>query len=83
MSKAMQYEIGNPLTAERMTRHVLAAALYAPLRVVLYQDASGRAIFEYDRPSSLFGQFDHERMTQVARELDAELEAVLQAAGGG
>ena len=83
ISKAIQYEIGNPLTAERMTRHVLAAALYAPLRVVLYEDASGRAIFEYDRPSSLFGQFDDEQVTQVGRELDAELETVLQAAGGG
>ena len=82
-SKAMQYEIGNPLTAERMTRNVLAAALYAPLRVVLYEGASGRAIFEYDRPSSLFGQFDDEQVTQVGRELDVELETVLQAAGGG
>lgn len=81
-SKAMQYEIGNPLTAERMTRHVLPAALYAPLRVVLYEDAAGRAIFEYDRPSTLFGQFDDERVTQVGRELDTELETVLQAAGG-
>ena len=80
MAKAMQYEIGNPLTAERMTRHVLAAALYAPLRVVLYEDASGRAIFEYDLPSSLFGQFGDERVTEVGRELDAELQAVLQAA---
>ena len=79
-AKAMQDEIGNPLTAERITRHVLAAALYAPLRVVLYEDASGRAIFEYDLPSSLFGQFGDERVTQVGRELDAELEAVLQAA---
>jgi hypothetical protein len=26
-SKAMQYEIGNPLTAELMTRHQLAAGL--------------------------------------------------------
>jgi hypothetical protein len=79
-AKAMQYEIGNPLTAERMTRHVLAAALYAPLRVVLYEDASGHAIFEYDLPSSLFGQFGDERVTQVARELDVELEALLYAA---
>ena len=79
----MQYEIGNPLTAERMTRHVLAAGLYAPLRVVLYEDASGRAIFEYDRPSSLFEQFEDARVTQVGRELDAELETILQAASGG
>jgi hypothetical protein len=32
---AMQYDIGNPLTASKMTRHQLPAALYAPLRVVL------------------------------------------------
>ena len=81
-AKAMQYEIGNPLTAERMTRHVLAAALYAPLRVVLYEDVSGRAIFEYDLPSSLFAQFGDERVTDVGRELDEELEAVLRTASG-
>ncbi len=76
----MQYEIGNPLTAERMTRHVLAAGLYAPLRVVLYEDESGKAIFEYDLPSSLFSQFGDEQVAQVGRELDAELEAALQSA---
>jgi hypothetical protein len=38
---ARQYEIGNPLTASKMTRHQLAAALYAPLRVVLYEDGNG------------------------------------------
>jgi len=81
-SKAMQYEIGNPLTAERMTRHVLGAGLYAPLRVLLYEDESGKAIFEYDLPSSLFGQFGDQRVAEVGRELDAELESVLQAASG-
>jgi len=29
---ALQYDIGNPLTASKMTRHQLPAALYAPLR---------------------------------------------------
>src|SRR6516165_1488221 len=48
--KAVQYEIGNPLTATRMTRHRMAAALYAPLRVLLYENETGRAVFEYDRP---------------------------------
>jgi hypothetical protein len=32
-----------------MTRHQLPAALYAPLRVVLYEDGNGRGIFEYVR----------------------------------
>jgi hypothetical protein len=80
--KALQFEIGNPLTAESMTRNQLGAALYAPLRVVLYEDPRGRAIFEYDRPSSFFGQFGDERVAAVGRELEAELEAALTAAAG-
>jgi uncharacterized protein (DUF302 family) len=75
--KAVQYEIGNPLTATRMTQHQLPAALYAPLRVLLYEDEAGHAVFEYDRPSSLFGQFGDHRVTAVARELDVSLENML------
>jgi len=80
--KAVQYEIGNPLTASRMTQHQLPASLYAPLRVLLYENEAGRAVFEYDRPSSLFGQFGDERVTAVGCELDAKLESVLVKAAG-
>ncbi|MEJ1969461.1 MAG: DUF302 domain-containing protein [Rhizomicrobium sp.] len=80
--KALQFEIGNPLTAERMTRHRLAAGLYAPLRIVLYEDEQGRAVFEYDLPSSLFNQFGHDRIAETGRELDEELKQVLMAAAG-
>jgi uncharacterized protein (DUF302 family) len=75
---ALQYEIGNPLTASKMTRHRLPAALYAPLRVVLLEDEQGRGIFEYDKPSSFFGQYGDERVTEVGRYLDDTLEAVLR-----
>jgi uncharacterized protein (DUF302 family) len=75
---ALQYEIGNPLTATKMTHHQLPAALYAPLRVVLFEDEQGRGIFEYDRPSSFFGQYGDNRVTEVGRYLDAALEAVLR-----
>src|SRR3974390_411503 len=74
---ALQYDIGNPLTASKMTRHQLSAALYAPLRVVLFEDEQGRAIFEYDKPSSFFGQYGDERVTEVGRYLDATLRAFL------
>ena len=74
---AVQYDIGNPLTASKMTRYQLPAALYAPLRVVLFEDEQGGGIFEYDRPSSFFSQFGDERVTEVGRYLDATLEAVL------
>jgi uncharacterized protein (DUF302 family) len=75
---ALQYDIGNPLTASKMTRHQLPAALYAPLRVVLFEDEQGRGVFEYDKPSSFFGQYGDERVTEVGRYLDATQEAVLR-----
>jgi uncharacterized protein (DUF302 family) len=75
---ALQYEIGNPRTASKLTRHQLAAALYAPLRVALFEDEQGRGIFEYDRPSSFFGQYGDERVTEVGWYLDVALEAVLR-----
>jgi uncharacterized protein (DUF302 family) len=75
---ALQYEIGNPHTASKMTRHRLAAGLYAPLRVILYEDETGGSVLEYDRPSSLFGQYGDERVTEVGRSLDAALEAALR-----
>jgi uncharacterized protein (DUF302 family) len=77
---AVQYEIGNPLTASKMTHHQLPAALNAPLRVVLFEDEQGCGVFEYDRPSSFFGQFGDEAVTDVGRYLDAALEAVLRKA---
>ena len=80
--KAIQFEIGNPLTAERMTRHRLAAGLYAPLRIVLYEDGHGRAVFEYDLPSSLLSQFGDEQVAKAGRGLDEALKQVLMAAAG-
>jgi uncharacterized protein (DUF302 family) len=74
---ALQYDIGNPITASLMTRHRLAAALYAPIRVVLYENDAGHGVFEYDRPSTTFGQFGDERVTTIARGLDAALTRAL------
>jgi hypothetical protein len=78
---ALQYDIGNPLTASLMVRYQLAAALYAPIRVVLYENDAGHGVFEYDQPSTTFGQFGDEQVTAVARGLDAALSrALLRAA---
>jgi uncharacterized protein (DUF302 family) len=74
---ALQYDIGNPITASLMTTHQLAAALYPPIRVVLYENATGHGVFEYDQPSTTFGQFGDEQVTAVARGLDVALERVL------
>jgi hypothetical protein len=74
---AVQYEIGNPITATKMTRHALGASLYAPLRITLLESDDGVGRFEYDLPSSLFGQFCDDRVLDVGRYLDRELETVL------
>jgi hypothetical protein len=63
-----------------MTRLRLSAALYAPIRVLLREDASGGAAFEYDRPKSVFGQFNDAGVDAVAEKLDRDLQAILQRA---
>jgi uncharacterized protein (DUF302 family) len=75
--KAVQYEIGNPMTATEMTRHRIEASLYAPLRVTLYESEGGGCTFAYDQPSTLFGQFGDTRVSAVAHRLDQELKAAL------
>ncbi len=79
---ALQFEIGNPLTASKMTRYRLEATLYAPLRIALFEDAQGRGVFEYDKPSCFFGQFGDERVAEVGRMLDEEIDAALRLAAG-
>jgi uncharacterized protein (DUF302 family) len=75
--KAVQYLLGNPLFAVRMTQHDVRAALYAPLRVLVYEDEGGKTCVEYDRPSSLFGQFGNPKVTEVATMLDRKLEQLV------
>ncbi|MBE7196858.1 MAG: DUF302 domain-containing protein [Parafilimonas terrae] len=78
--KAVQYDIGNPLTAASMTRHEVSAALYAPIRVLLREDTGGGVAFEYDRPASTFGQFGNPQVDAAAGKLDELLRSVLAAA---
>ena len=77
--KAIQYVVGNPLFALQMTQHDIRASLYAPLRVLIYEDEQGKTCVEYDRPSSLFGQFGNDRISPTATMLDRKLEALVSA----
>jgi hypothetical protein len=54
-----------------MTEHQLSAALYAPIRVLLRESPEeGVVAFEYDRPASVFGQFNNADVNKVAEELE-------------
>ena len=63
-----------------MTQHDIRASLCAPLRMLLYENEEGKTCLEYDRPSSLFGQFQNERISPTAAMLDKKLEAMIAAA---
>jgi hypothetical protein len=46
---------------------------------MLYEDGEGQTCVEYDRPSSLFGQFGNDRISPTAAMLDRKLEALVSA----
>jgi len=76
--RAIQNVVGNPLFALEMTQHEIRDSLYAPLRVLIYEDGSGKTCVEYDKPSTLFGQFGNAQATEVARMLDRKLEDLVR-----
>lgn len=76
-SKASQYTIGNPLLAVQMSRHMPEAALYAPLKLVVYEDEEGKTFVAYDSFVSQLVQYQREEITQVARTVEQKLEALV------
>ncbi len=71
------YYIGNILSASEMTRQIRGAGLYAPLRAVVYQNASGGTTIEYDQPSSLFGQFHNPTTDAMGASLDERISKLM------
>lgn len=68
------------LVCSQMTQHELAAGLYAPLRIMLYENKAGTATLEYDQPPTLFGQYGNESVTAVAKDLDQRIYDAFEAA---
>jgi hypothetical protein len=46
------------------------------VRLLLYETEGGQTCVEYDRPSSIFGQFGDDRIALVAASLDEKLAAL-------
>ncbi|MDQ1453216.1 MAG: hypothetical protein QOK38_3082 [Acidobacteriaceae bacterium] len=67
------YYLGNVVAAAQMTKLNFSAALYAPLRLNVYGNAHGGTTFEYDKPSTQFGQFHNSDIDKVAQSLDDHL----------
>jgi hypothetical protein len=71
--------VGNRLTLEEMVRTVPDVASYAPLTILVDERADGVHL-SYDSMASLIAPYGSEAALQVARGLDAKVEALLTAA---
>jgi hypothetical protein len=45
--------------------------------VLIYENEAGKTCVEYDKPSSLFGQFGNAKVTDIATMLDRKLEQLV------
>ena len=80
-TKAVEYLLGNHTIAETMFRHDPKALLYAPLRVLIYADADGNAVFSMDQPSAAFGSLGIAAVTKVGESLDRKVANLLRVIG--
>ena len=80
-TKAVEYLLGNHTIAETMFRHDPKALLYAPLRLLIYADADGNAVFSMDQPSAAFGSLGIADVTQVGELLDRKVVNLLRLIG--
>ena len=77
--KMIRFVIGNPLIMREMAKHVPDAGAYAPVTVLVDERADGVHL-SYDRMASLLAPYENAAALDVARELDAKVEAMLASA---
>jgi hypothetical protein len=79
--RGAEYLMGNHVISERMYRYNPAVMLHAPLRVMIFENERGDAVFEIERPSDQFGAYGDKRIAEVGVLLNhkvAQLLAVLE-----
>jgi uncharacterized protein (DUF302 family) len=70
---------GNPLIMKEMVKHVVDAASYAPV-TILIEERPDSVRISYDRMASYLAPYGNNDALKVARELDAKVEKILIAA---
>jgi uncharacterized protein (DUF302 family) len=82
-ANVIEYFIGNVLSAVEMTSVNYGSGLYAPLRIVLYENSRGGSTIEYDRPSTQLSQYRSAEIDDMGRSLDERLAKLCASALGG
>jgi hypothetical protein len=77
--KALRLLVGNPLIMREMAKTVPDAASYAPVTILVDERADGVRL-SYDSMASLIAPYGSQAVLAVARDLDAKVESLLEAA---
>jgi uncharacterized protein (DUF302 family) len=78
-SKVFRLVIGNPLIMREMVKHVPDAGSYAPVTILIDERPDGVHL-SYDRMASFLAPYQNAAALNVARALDAKVEAMLASA---
>lgn len=81
--KIKQYQLGNPTTMLRMIENHPGAGLYIPIHLLVYETVNGRAVVEYDLPSSLLAQFYNSKIFSDSITLENMLIKLIRIADEG
>ena len=77
--RMIRFVIGNPLIMREMAKHVPDAGSYAPVTILIDERSDGVHL-SYDRMTSFLAPYQNAAALNVARELDAKVEAMLASA---
>jgi uncharacterized protein (DUF302 family) len=77
--RMIRFVIGNPLIMRQMAQHVPDAGSYAPVTILIDERSDGVHL-SYDRMASFLAPYQNAAALNVARELDAKVEALLASA---
>ena len=77
--RMIRFVIGNPLIMRQMVQHVPDAGSYAPVTILIDERSEGVHL-SYDRMTSFLAPYQNAAALNVARELDAKVEALLASA---
>jgi uncharacterized protein (DUF302 family) len=81
-TRAVQYALGNALLAMQIIEHAPEAALYVPLRLVVYENRAGKVVVAYERLTSQLAQYPQPEIAQVSQLVEQKLEALVAEATG-
>jgi uncharacterized protein (DUF302 family) len=75
-ARIRRFVIGNPLVMKEMVKHVPDAASYAPVTILVAEEA-GSVRLSYDTMASLIAPYGSPEASEVAQDLDQKIESLL------